>query len=409
MDEYDGLASSQTSILKKSLKNSSAESSCRSLRHCVYRSFFGASAVFLQLHCSWGFLLAWRITFQDCIAEKPTHCGPARRHFPTSLDQNAIFNGKNNGTTYANQNLGMKIKWKILARQKADMELHSHPIVWREADNTGQQAIRQKNPSGGMKGNGARDKRWTQRNEYRETKECGREYDGNRYDKQKRFSGRRPEISARNKRTSIGRQRKPRYKTKQSRWRRSGTSARNKGSQLEDKVNCGAKQNEAAGESLELVRNKRKSFGRQGNRQEYKRTPVRKHKDRLLEKEDINRETSCTKEKRDPEKQRSALGPRTRHQRANWNKSNKFPIGSEDTHSTDVEKFRHKSQPTKYISCLSWPDWMNTKYIVEIWSTFKILHHSKLVVYSIYNYVMYIQNVFLKDKKRLNLIPILQI
>ena len=109
VDEYDGLASSQTSILKKSLKNSSAESSCRSLRHCVYRSFFGASAVFLQLHCSWGLLLAWRITFQDCIAEKPTHCGPARRHFPTSLDQNAIFNGKNNGTTYANQNLGMKI------------------------------------------------------------------------------------------------------------------------------------------------------------------------------------------------------------------------------------------------------------------------------------------------------------
>ena len=33
VDEYDGLASSQTSILKKSLQNSSTESSCRSLRH----------------------------------------------------------------------------------------------------------------------------------------------------------------------------------------------------------------------------------------------------------------------------------------------------------------------------------------------------------------------------------------
>ena len=39
VDEYDGLASSQTSIVKKSLQNSSAESSCRSPRQCVYRSF----------------------------------------------------------------------------------------------------------------------------------------------------------------------------------------------------------------------------------------------------------------------------------------------------------------------------------------------------------------------------------
>ena len=137
VDEYDGLASSQTSILKKSLRNFSSESSCRSLSHCVYRSFFDAFAVSLQFHCSRGRLLAWRITFQDCIAEKPTHFSPGRRHFPISLDQNAIFNGKNNDTTHANQNLGREIQWKTLARQKADMELHSHPIVRRRSTTKG--------------------------------------------------------------------------------------------------------------------------------------------------------------------------------------------------------------------------------------------------------------------------------
>ena len=52
-DEYDGLASSQTSILKKSLQNSSLERSCRSQCECVWRLSFE----FSPFACSWGLLL----------------------------------------------------------------------------------------------------------------------------------------------------------------------------------------------------------------------------------------------------------------------------------------------------------------------------------------------------------------
>ena len=45
----------------------------------------------------------------------------------------------------------------------------------------------------------------------------------------------------------------PRRKTKQSRWRRPGTSARNKRKSIEDKGNRGEKQNRGGGEGLGLV------------------------------------------------------------------------------------------------------------------------------------------------------------
>ena len=106
---------------------------------------------FLYPHCSWGILLAWRLTSQDRIAEKTTRCGPVRWHFPINLDQNAILNGMNNGTAYANPDLGMEIQWKTLARQKADMGLHSHPIVLRRSTTKGSERSRQKNVSGKMK------------------------------------------------------------------------------------------------------------------------------------------------------------------------------------------------------------------------------------------------------------------
>ena len=137
VDEYDGLETSQTSIFEKSLQNSNAETVVVRSAIVFTALSFSDFAVSLQFHWSWGLLLAWRITFQDCIAEEPTRCGPGRRHFPSRFDQNVILNGKNNGTTYANQNLGMTIQWKILARQKADMELHSHPIVWRRSTTKG--------------------------------------------------------------------------------------------------------------------------------------------------------------------------------------------------------------------------------------------------------------------------------
>ena len=92
---------------------------------------------FLQPQYSWGLMHERRIIFQDCITETPTHCGPGRRHFLINLDQNAIFNVKNSGTTYANLELGMEIQWKTLARQRVDMGLHWHPIVCRRPTTKG--------------------------------------------------------------------------------------------------------------------------------------------------------------------------------------------------------------------------------------------------------------------------------
>ena len=111
---------------------------CSPLVSCVF-------VVFPQPHCSWGLLLAWRFTFQDCLAKTRTRCGPARWHFPINLDQNAILNGMNNGTPYANPELDLNIQWKTLARQKADIGLHPHPIVWRRSTTKGSERLRQKN------------------------------------------------------------------------------------------------------------------------------------------------------------------------------------------------------------------------------------------------------------------------
>ena len=49
-------------------------------------------------------------------------------------------------------------------------------------------------------------------------------------------------------------QEKPRHKTKQRRWRKPGTSARYKRKSVGNKGNRSTKQNKAAGEGLELVR-----------------------------------------------------------------------------------------------------------------------------------------------------------
>ena len=49
---------------------------CLSLVSCVF-------VVFLQSYCSWGLLLAWRITFQDCIAEKIHSLWPRKTTYPT--------------------------------------------------------------------------------------------------------------------------------------------------------------------------------------------------------------------------------------------------------------------------------------------------------------------------------------
>ena len=106
----------------------------------------------------------------------------------------------------------------------------------KKVDDKRQRAIRQKNISGKMKRNGARDKRmraWKPWNSLRWTKRAG---------------AWRPGTSARNKRKSIG-----------------------------SKENSGAKQNKAAGEGLELVRETK------GSQSEARKTPAQ-NKTKPLEK-----------------------------------------------------------------------------------------------------------------------------
>ena len=129
VDEDAGWASSPTSKLKKSLPNSLAESSCRSLGHCVYRSF----PVFSSFPCSSiavGDSCSHKESFSRTVLRKnPLVEAQQDDLSPINLDQNAIFNGANNGAAYANPELGLEIQWNTLARQKADMGLHSHPII----------------------------------------------------------------------------------------------------------------------------------------------------------------------------------------------------------------------------------------------------------------------------------------
>ena len=175
---------------------------------------------------------------QALYLRKNPHIAP----FSISLDQNAISNGKNNGTPYANQNLGMEIQWKTLARQKADMEFASYY-------NKEQRAIRQKNASGRMKGNGARDKRynvkkqiswnkrmwaWIQSNSLRWTKDSRLE---------KAWNYKRKKVNQM--------KRKPGNKAIPSRWRRPGTTAWIKRTSIGSQRNRGAKQYKAAGEDLQ--------------------------------------------------------------------------------------------------------------------------------------------------------------
>ena len=78
----------------------------------------------------------------------------------------------NSGRAYANPELGMGIQWKILARQKAHMGIYSHPIVWRGSTTKGSERLRQKNMNGKREKRKG-EKRWTQRDISRETKEGG--------------------------------------------------------------------------------------------------------------------------------------------------------------------------------------------------------------------------------------------
>ena len=72
------------------------------------------------------------------------------------------------------------------------------------------------------------------------------------------------------------------------------------------------------------------------------------------------------------------------HRSANWKqvvvkvspRNWRNGYSTQNTHTTEMKKFRHKSQPTRYTSCLSWSDQMIAHRNVVIWSTFEILRES---------------------------------
>ena len=200
---------------------------CLPLVSCVF-------VAFLLPRCSWALLLSWRITFQNCIAETSPRCGPARQDFAINLDQNAILNGKNNCTTYANPDLGMEIQWNKLARQKADIGLHPHAIIWRRSTTKGSGQLRQRMWAGKWN-EMAQD---TEEIHLGEQKNMGVNTMKSAALNKKESAGGGLEL-VREQRESVGRKRKARRKTKESRWRRPGTSVRNKRKSVEDKANRG--------------------------------------------------------------------------------------------------------------------------------------------------------------------------
>ena len=138
-------------------QNSLVESSCRSPGHCVYRSF----PVFSPFPCRLGDSWSHKESLSRTVLRKnPLVEAQQDDISPMNLDQNAIFNTTNNDTAYANPDLRMEIQWKIFARQKSDIGLHSHPIVWRKLTTKASERLRQKNVSGKVKRNGAREKNY---------------------------------------------------------------------------------------------------------------------------------------------------------------------------------------------------------------------------------------------------------
>ena len=216
VDQGDEIASSRTSNLKKSCR---IRGSCRSPCQCVYRllpvfSSFSCSPIAAGDSCSHAESLP-----RTVLRQHPLIAAQRERHFAINLDQNAILNGKNNVTAYANPDLGIEIRLNKLARQKTDIGLHSHSIVSERSTTKGSERSRQKNVSGKMKRNARETKKYIPG-----TKECGRECEESRGPAQKKAAGEGLELVCRKK----GSRRTPRRKTIQSRWRRPGNSARNK-------------------------------------------------------------------------------------------------------------------------------------------------------------------------------------
>ena len=211
---------------------------CLPLVSCVF-------VVFPQPYCSWQLLLEWGITSKDCIAEAPAHCGPARTTFRHKSWPERHLQWDQHGMAYANPDLGMEIQWNTLARQKADIGLHSHPIVSRRSTTKDNEWLWQKNVS--------------------EIKRMAHETRAKRKQiylgKQKNVGVTTMENAALNKRESAGKGLELLCGTEES--------------QSENKGNPSEKQQEVAGEDLDLVRETTESHSKdKGHHQEFKRNSV---------------------------------------------------------------------------------------------------------------------------------------
>ena len=138
------------------------------------------------------------------------------RHFPHKAwpERHLEREGQCRGVCKSRAGQGNTIKYISKTKERNGASFASYCL--EKIDNKGKPATRQKNVSGGMKGNATRDKRDTRINISQQQKDVGRECSGNRCTEESR--------AVWLKRM----QRKPRRKTKHRHWRKPGTRARNK-------------------------------------------------------------------------------------------------------------------------------------------------------------------------------------
>ena len=184
------------------------------------------------------------------MTEKPTPWGPARWHFPHK--------------PWPERHLQRDKQWHAICKSRTahgnTMEnisktkgFHTHPIVWRMST-TSCQRFKTKECE-----------RQNETKNARETKECGREYKRGRGARQNKTAGKGPGLVRGTKGSKSEDKENRAAKQNKINGEGLGLVHRTRGSQSEDKEKCGAKQNGIDGKGLGLVR------GTKGSKSEDKR------------------------------------------------------------------------------------------------------------------------------------------
>ena len=117
---------------------------CSPLVSCVFRRFPAAP---LQL----GSPACMKIHFPGLYRGNTHSLWPSKTTFPNKSWPERHLEWDEQWHPVCKSRAGPENSMKKLARQKADIGLHTHPIVWRRSTTKGSERLRQKNPSGKMK------------------------------------------------------------------------------------------------------------------------------------------------------------------------------------------------------------------------------------------------------------------